>query len=148
MMICRLFSKMLCVNSKCCGDSGRRHILSWVSSMRAAAFVIFIAMQASALAADYKPLVGQYSVGGKTLYDPPDDEPKGTHMYVMLAGATAKDLFVAMRVPAVRDVCRNDGSLTKRVKEMRCTRSVNGKEYTCWFGIDVKNQRITNGVVC
>ncbi|MBA4341625.1 MAG: hypothetical protein C0423_05660 [Methylibium sp.] len=111
-------------------------------------FLVLFALLAPAIAADYKPVAGEYSMGGKTFYDQPEGEPQDTHMYFVLTGAAAKDLFSSMKVPAKRDECVGDGSQTKRVKEMQCTRSANGKEHRCWFGIDVKSQRITNGVVC
>jgi hypothetical protein len=109
---------------------------------------MLLVLQGAAFAADYKPLAGQYSIGGKTLYDPPKGEPKDTNIYFALTGDAAKDLFDSMDVRAVRDVCMSDGSLTKRVKEMQCTRAADGKEHACWFGVDIKNQRITNGMVC
>jgi hypothetical protein len=116
--------------------------------MRIAISLVLILLHVSAFAADYKPLMGEYTKGGKTFYDPPEEESKDTHIYFVLTGATAKDLFNSMKVPAMRDVCMNDGSLTKLVKEMQCTQSLGGKQYRCWFGIDIKNQHITGGVVC
>lgn len=116
--------------------------------MRIAFVLLLFALHVPASAADYRPLAGQYSIGGKTFYDPPEGEPKDTHIYFVLTGLAAKDLYGSMKVQAKRDECVGDGSLTKRVKEMQCTRSADGKEHRCWFGVDVKSQRITNGVVC
>jgi hypothetical protein len=116
--------------------------------MRIAIAIAMLALQTAAIAVDFKPLAGHYSIGGETPYDPPQNEPQNTHMYFELSGPAAKDLFIAMKAKARHDECTGDGSLTKRVKEIQCTRSANGKEHRCWFGIDIKSQRITNGVVC
>ena len=110
--------------------------------------LLFLSLQITATAREYKPLTGEYSKGGRTFYDPPESEPDNTHMYFQLTGAVAKDLFESMQVNSVRDECTNDGSFTKRIKEMQCTQSADRKEHRCWFGIDLKKQRITNGVVC
>ena len=53
-----------------------------------------------------------------------------------------------MKVTARRDVCGETGALTKRIGSMQCTQSVDPKEYHCWFGIDMKNQRIVSAVIC
>lgn len=116
--------------------------------MRIAIVLVLLSLQVFAIAADYKPLEGEYKVGGKTFYDPPKNESKDTHIYFALTGTAAKNLFDSMKVRSKKDVCMNDGSLTKRVKEMQCTRSLDGKEHRCWFGIDIKNQNVTGGVAC
>lgn len=116
--------------------------------MRISVFFVLLALQGSVLAGDYKSLSGRFAIGGKTLYDPPKGEPQNTHIYFVLTGEAARDLFRSMDVRAVRDACMSDGSLTKRLKELQCTRAVDGKSHTCWFGIDLKKQQITNGMVC
>jgi hypothetical protein len=116
--------------------------------MRTISTIIFLMLHLVAEAREYQPLTGSYSIGGKTFYDAPDHEPKDTHMYFEFSGSVAKDLFESMKVHPIRDVCTDDGSFTKRIKEMQCTQSADRQEYRCWFGIDVKKQRITNGVVC
>ena len=100
------------------------------------------------MAGQYKQLSGSYRIGGQTAYDPPENEPQNTLFYVELTGSAAKDMFDQMPVAPVADICADKGTKTKNVGEMRCTQSVGGKQYRCWFGIDIKNQRITNGVVC
>jgi len=100
------------------------------------------------MGAAYNQLSGTYHIGGKTFYDPPENEPKNTHLYIQLSGDAAKDLYQTMLVKPKPDVCGDDGSLTKVVGNMQCTRSSDTKTHRCWFGIDVKNQKITGGVVC
>jgi hypothetical protein len=116
--------------------------------MRTISTIIFLMLHLVAGAREYHPLTGSYSIGGKTFYDAPDSEPNDTHIYFNLTGPAAKDLFESMKAKPIRDECIDDGSLTKRIKEMQCTQSADRQEHRCWFGIDVKKQRITNGVVC
>lgn len=99
-------------------------------------------------AGDYKPLAGAYSISGKTLLDPPANEAQNTHIYFSLKGKAALDLYDSMKAKAIPNACANDGSMLKRVGEMQCVRSDDGKEYQCWFGIDIKNQKVVSGVVC
>ena len=109
---------------------------------------LLMVVSSAALAWQYKQLSGSYRISGQTFYDPPENEPQDTHFYVELTGSAAKDLFKKMKVTPVADVCADTGTLSKTIGEMRCTQSANGKQHRCWFGIDIKNQRITNGVVC
>lgn len=102
----------------------------------------------TAYAAEYKPLVGSYSIAGKTLYDPPANEAHNTHIYFSLDGKAARDLYESMKTKAIPNACTDDGSLSKRAGEMQCTRSKDGKEYQCWFGIDLRTQKIVNGAIC
>jgi hypothetical protein len=101
-----------------------------------------------AVAAAYNQLTGTYRIGGKTFYDPPENEPQNTHLYIQLTGDSAKDLYQTMQVKSKSDVCGDEGTQTKVVGNMQCTRSGGTKTYRCWFGLDVKNQKITSGVVC
>jgi hypothetical protein len=113
-----------------------------------ALLLIIAFLTTGAFAADYKPLTGEYGLGGKTLFDPPANESRNSHMYFSLAGSAARDLYEAIKAKALRDECANDGSMSKRVGEMQCTLSSDKKEYRCWFGIDVNRQKIVNGVIC
>lgn len=107
-----------------------------------------ILMSSFALAASYKQLTGSYRIGGQTYFDPPENEPQNTHLYIELTGTSAKDLYEMMAAIPQPDVCDEIGTKTKEVGGMTCTRSANGKDYRCWFGVDVKNQKITGGVMC
>lgn len=115
--------------------------------MRTLLFVLAV-VSIGADAGDYKPLTGAYSIAGKTLLDPPTSEAQNTHIYFSLNGKAALDLYDSMKTKAISNACANDGSMLKRVGEMQCTRSDDGKEYQCWFGIDIKNQKVVGGVVC
>ena len=116
--------------------------------MKRLGMLVLLVASSVALAWQYKPLSGSYRIGGQTVYDPPENEAKNTHFYFELTGTAAKDLFEHMKVAPVADVCADSGEKTKRIGEMRCTQAANGKQHRCWFGLDIRNQRITNGVVC
>jgi len=102
----------------------------------------------SALSADYRPLTGQYKVGGKTLFDPPVSEPQDTHFYVDLHGTAARDLYRAMKAKPEAGVCGMPEDLTKRNGGIQCTMVHGGKEYYCAFGVELGSQHVVPGVVC
>jgi len=95
-----------------------------------------------------KLLTGSYNIAGQTIVDPPATEAQNTHIYFSLSGASAQDLYNSMNVQAKPDACRRGGALTKSIGQMRCTRSATGRQFQCWFAIDIAKQRITGGVVC
>ena len=101
-----------------------------------------------AIAADRNALSGTYRVGGETFYDPPASEAQNTHLYIELTGTAARDLYNAMDAPARPDECTGPKSLVKVIDAMQCTRYDGGPRHRCWFGIDVRKQKIVRGVVC
>ena len=107
-----------------------------------------LAFAASAAAADYKPLQGNYMIGGTTLIDPPESESQDTHFYVDLEGNAARDLYKALKAKAVAGVCGEPGDLTKRSGGVQCTMVNGGKEYHCAFGVELRTQNVVPGVVC
>jgi len=107
-----------------------------------------LAVAAAASAAEYRPLQGSYALGGATLIDPPADEARDTHFYVDLDGSAAHDLYDALKAKPVANVCGEPGDLTKRSGGMQCTKAAGGKEYHCAFGVELKTQRVVDGVVC
>jgi hypothetical protein len=113
-----------------------------------AIIVGLVLVSSLAMAAAYNQLTGTYRIGGKTFYDPPENEPQNTHLYIQLTGDAAKDLYQTMSAKPKPDVCGDEGTQTKMIGNVQCTRSADTKTYRCWFGVDVKNQKIVNGVVC
>ena len=95
-----------------------------------------------------KRLTGTYAFGGRTLVDPPPSETKGTHLYIVLEGTAARDVYQKMNVRAVRDACLDDGSLSKRIGDMQCTALAGAKGHTCAFSINLAEQKIEGGAVC
>lgn len=111
--------------------------------------VLLLAITAFPLhAQQFKQLTGEYSIGGKTVVDPPPGEPRATHLYFALIGNTARDLYNSMGVAATSDACGDPGALLKSVGDMQCTRTADGNSYQCNFAIDIARQRITGGGAC
>jgi hypothetical protein len=93
-------------------------------------------------------LAGHYSIGGKTLVDPPPDEARDTHLYLELTDDAAKALYDAMKTKAAPDACGEPGTTTKRAGGVQCSRAAQGKAHRCWIGVELRTQRIVSGVVC
>jgi hypothetical protein len=93
-------------------------------------------------------LAGHYSIGGKTLVDPPPDEARDTHLYLELTDDAAKALYDAMKAKAAPDACGEPGTTTKRAGGIQCSRSAQGKAHRCWIGVELRTQRIVSAVVC
>ena len=60
----------------------------------------------------------------------------------MLEGATARDLYKAMKAKAQDGVCGERGDLTKRSGGVQCTMVRGGKEYHCAFGVELDTQHV------
>lgn len=116
-------------------------------SMRFFFVVIALLTCTLAISGESGQLAGTYRLGGKTFYDPPVNEPQDTHMYFQITGAAAKDLYEKMKTKPIANQCGDEGTQTKVVGSMKCTRGP--KDGTrCWFGVDIKRQVIVNAVVC
>ena len=94
-----------------------------------------------------KRLTGTYSIGTTSLTDPSPGDPTDALLRLYLTGEAAKDLYNTLRVPSARDQCFDDGSLTKTLGEVMCTRHPKGA-HECWIGIDLKKKALANAFVC
>ena len=97
-------------------------------------------------AAQAGTLTGTFTLQGETVIDPPPQEPRDTHMLIVLNGASAKSLYQSMKSKAAPDACAGNGTLAKTVGGMRCTKS--GTRYECDFSIDIARQAIKAGQAC
>jgi hypothetical protein len=95
-----------------------------------------------------RPLQGDYYFGGATLVDAPPDEPQDTHLRMHLTGTAAKDLWQAMRVDAIHDECRDDGSRVKQIGGTQCELDADGRTYECWFALDIARQQVVDAITC
>lgn len=102
-------------------------------------------LPSTVLAADWKPLQGQYAITAQNL-EPAENEPLDTHFRIQLTGVTAKKLYDSMKVPEKKDECT--GAVKRVVGQMRCLRFENSKQYECDFSVNVMKQRIEYGVSC
>jgi len=98
---------------------------------------------------DYpRDLTGQFEITGKSVTDPQPGELQNTHMRLTLTGFAAWQLYLNMNVEPRYDDCLDDGSWTKTIKETECTVSADGRNYVCYFAINIQHQTIERGVVC
>ena len=65
------------------------------------------------IAAQESSLRGNFHIGGKSMIDPPPNEPKRTHAYFAIEGASALQMYRAMKAAESED-CVNDGEHAKR----------------------------------
>jgi hypothetical protein len=52
-----------------------------------------------------------------------------------------------MQVRPILDACGDKETKTEKIGNMQCNFYSYSKSYECWFGVDVKNQKIVNAVV-
>lgn len=108
--------------------------------------VLASGLTAVAFAATHS-LSGSYYIGGKTMVDPPENEKDDTHLRIFLNGASARDLYLAMKVRPINDECLLDGSITKFIGGTACIKHVNGK-FECSLSINIKSQRVDSAYAC
>jgi hypothetical protein len=118
------------------------------SIVRYALVVVMLFVLLGVTAAERRALSGTYRVGGATFYDPPAGEPQNTHVYFELTGSSARDMYESMPVPPKTDECTGRHAAVKAIGQMQCNRYHSDNRHRCWFGIDVRTQAITRGVVC
>ena len=109
-------------------------------------FLALSAFAAGSPAADWKGLQGTYALTPEHYLDPPEHEPKDSHLRFQLEGDAARDLYQAMKVAEQTDECT--GAALKQVGEMRCLHHAGDKGYRCNFSIDIMRQSIGYGVAC
>ena len=110
--------------------------------------VLLILYSSSKAELTYSPIKGEIAIYGKYMVDLPPNEPKDSHIYLHLEGDSAKTLWNSIKVKPEYDECLDNGSKTKRIGNMQCTQSGDGKTFDCYFSIDVQKQSIEIGTTC
>jgi hypothetical protein len=93
-------------------------------------------------------LQGEYRFHGKTLVDPPLDEARETHLGLVIEGAAARDLYHRLKAPSVRDMCLDDGSLTRSKGPLRCTKLAVKEGWRCEFAIQLDTFEVVPDGTC
>jgi hypothetical protein len=114
----------------------------------AVAATLTVTLVFTAITAERNTLTESYRVRGETLLDPPVSEARNSHFCVELNGAAARDLYNSMETPAKPDDCTDPDSRVNIIDAMQSTRYEDGQRHRCWFGIDIRKQRIVRGVIC
>lgn len=94
-----------------------------------------------------KKLTGTYSIGTMSLTDPAPGDAKDALLRLYLTGDAAKDLYNTIRVPPTKDQCFDDGTMSKTLGEVMCSRHPKGA-HECWIGIDLKKKALAHAFVC
>ena len=113
--------------------------------IRAAGVVAMLAFAVQVGAAEDRPLAGRYRIAGKTLVDAPPDEPRDTHLHLLITGPAARELYAAMKVKPRRDACE-PSAWVKSIGDMQCRREA--ERHECAFAVDIARQRIAAASVC
>jgi len=117
--------------------------------MKKILFTIILCSQATAFSGDlYKDFPGQYDIGGKTILDASEGEPRNTHIYFRIMGDAAKEMYSIIESEAVYDICIDDGTMTKSAGNIKCDFTPKENSYICYFGVGINENSIDLGAVC
>ena len=108
---------------------------------------LLLVVVASAQADGAKKLAGTLSVATESLTDPKPNETPRSHVRFYITGPAAAELYRALPSKAARDECFADGTLTKSGGEIMCSRHPKAT-YECWFGIELRTQKVVAGFLC
>ena len=117
--------------------------------MRSCIFIhaLLLASAFAASAAEPQKLTGTYTLSPDTVVDAKPNVKPGTDVRFYLTGKAAADMYGALASKPEKDECFADGSLTKAQGNFRCTKGPKGT-FECWFGVDLRSQKLTPGFVC
>ncbi len=111
--------------------------------------IFLFVVSGSGFAADsHRDLSGKFGIGGETIIDPPQNEPKNTHIYFSITGEAAKEMIFMIKSNAVRDICLDDGTVTKFAKNIQCQFDPDRNRYACYFSVGVYSNEIGPGIAC
>jgi hypothetical protein len=71
-------------------------------------------------------LTGTYSIGAAQLVDPAPGDRRDALLRLYLTGNAARDLFNTIAAKPTRDVCFDDGTVTKMAGEIMCAKHPRG----------------------
>jgi len=101
----------------------------------------------AAMAQDVIALRGELYIAGKTPVDPPPNEPKNSHAYMLVTGPAALRMYRNMRAKEEPNLCE-EGKTMKRAGPLMCSLAKNGREASCDFSVDLHNGRLDEGRPC
>lgn len=94
-----------------------------------------------------KKLTGTYSIGTSSLTDPVPGGQNDALLRLYLTGDAARDLYGSLRSKARRDECFSDGTVSKTLGTIMCSRHPKGT-HECWIGVDLKRNALASAFVC
>ncbi|MGE0715395.1 MAG: hypothetical protein AB7P02_08140 [Alphaproteobacteria bacterium] len=116
--------------------------------MRAVLAALPLLAPLPAVAQESVPLRGEAFVAGRHLVDPPPEEPRDSHAYMVVRGAAAVRMFRGMRAREEEDLCRGKGWRVKRSGGLACALRAGGREGVCDFALDLRSGNLDGGRPC
>lgn len=92
-------------------------------------------------------LRGEIFVAGKTPIDRPQSEPKNTHAYMTVTGASAMRMYQNMRAMEEENLCEV-GKKLKQAGPLMCSITADRRGATCDFSIDLVDGKLSEGKPC
>ena len=92
-------------------------------------------------------LRGEVFLAGRTAVDPPSDEPKNSHAYMIVTGPAALRMYRAMRAKEEPNLCE-EGKRMKRAGALTCSLTRDGRTAACDFAVDLLNGALDPGRPC
>jgi len=108
---------------------------------------VFLSIALYARAGEPKRLTGTYTLTPGSITDPNANEKPDTHIRFYITGKAAADLYRSLPGKPKRDECFDDGTQTKAQGDFLCAKSPKGT-HECWFGVDIRSQKLSPGFVC
>jgi len=93
------------------------------------------------------PLSGEIFIAGRSVIDPPRDEPRNTHAYLHMTGPAARRLFDAIKGKVAADACE-EGRRSKAAGNVVCSVGTKLNDAYCDFSIDTRVGTIAGGGPC
>lgn len=112
--------------------------------------VAFVAWTAIGPAIAQQPLAlrGEALIGGRSLVDPPPDEPRDSHAYLTVKGPAALAMYRRMTAREEANACLGRPWRLKRAGALVCTARTDGREASCDFAIDLRAGALDGGRPC
>jgi hypothetical protein len=101
----------------------------------------------TSLAQEPAQLRGEMYIGGRTLIDPPPEEPKNSHAYLTVSGPAALQMYRAMTAREEANLCEQ-GKKMKRAGALNCSLSRDGRSASCDFSIELRKGVLDGGRPC
>ena len=92
-------------------------------------------------------LRGEVFLAGRTAVDPPPDEPKNSHAYMIVTGPAALRMYRAMRAKEEPNLYE-EGKRMKRAGALTCSLTRDGRTAACDFAVDLLNGALDPGRPC
>ena len=122
---------------------------AYVRRLRAwcAGFMLVGALAGPAGAQEVMPLRGEVFIAGRTAIDPPPNEPRDSHAYLLIQGPAALRMYRSMRAKEEPNICE-EGKRLKRAGPLMCSITRDGRSATCDFSVDLVRGALADGRPC